>query len=275
MTNKLSLTFIGGGNLTNSLVKGILHHGYPPALITVSDPHPEKLTHFAHTFGIHTQPNNHQAITYSDIVILAVKPTQIKTICQEIRAALPMKQPLIISVAAGITLSHLLEWLGGDTAIIRAMPNTASQVLQGVTGLCANKYVTEKQCQLADELFQAVGITAWFTEEDLLNVVTALSGSGTAYYLLFMEAMADAASELGLNPEIAKLFSLHTALGAAKLATTRPCHLRELREQVTSPNGTTAKALHVLETADIRHLLQQAMQAAYTRSIELSKEGST
>lgn len=274
MANPLSLTCIGGGNLTSSLIAGICAHGYPANLITISDPNAEKLTQLAKKLGVNTSMDNIAATSSADIIILAVKPKDIKNVCQQIGPTLSQRNPLIISVASGITLTQLAQWLGREMAIVRAMPNTASQVLHGVAGLCANSSVSDAQRSQAEELFNAVGLTAWLSNEELLHAVTALSGSGTAYHLLIIEAMTEAGITLGLSPEVANLFSIHTALGSAKLAASSALSLKELRAQVTSPNGTTAQALRVMETEDIRGLMYRAMVAAYERSVEMSKEGS-
>jgi pyrroline-5-carboxylate reductase len=274
MSTNPSLTFIGGGNLTSSLVAGILANGYPANLITISSTNVEKLAVLAKTQGVNTSTNNITAVANADIVILAVKPKDIKNVCLQIGAALRPHAPLVISVASGVTMLQIEQWLDFKAAIVRAMPNTPSQVLQGVTGLCANEYVSNEQRARAEALFKAVSLTTWFTKEDLLHAVTALSGSGTAYHLLIIEAMAEAGIELGLSPDVAKLLSIHTGLGAAKLAASTDLSLKELRDQVTSPNGTTAQALRVMEAEDIRGLMRRAMIAAYERSIEMSKEGS-
>ncbi len=269
-----SIAVIGGGNMALNLVGGLCAADYPGNLITVTGPHELKLEPF-YRFDVHTTQNNLEAAKNADIIILAVKPKIVKEVCQELASIVNERKPLMISIASGITLEQLAGWLGENQAIIRAMPNTPSKVLQGVTGLCANIHVTENQRSLAEELFKTVGIISWFDDEQLLHAVTALSGSGPAYYFLLMEAIAYAGAELGLSPEIAKLFSIQTALGAAKLAADSILSLEELRAQVTSPQGTTSKAIEVMEDNNIRDIMHKALTAAYKRSIELTDEGKS
>ena len=272
MNQATHLTFIGGGNLTSSLVSGLCASGYPANAISVSEPNPDKLQGFAELYGVCTYKNNIEAVVPAHIVILAVKPIKMAEVCQQLRSLIEQQQPLIISVAAGISFSQLEEWFGPNAAIVRAMPNTAAQVLDAVTGLCANKNVNPTHHTLANELFKTVGITAWFADEALLHVVTALSGSGPAYYFLFMEALTESAIALGLDPKIAEEFSVHTALGAAKLVAESKLSFAELREKVTSPQGTTARALEIMENSDMRTIIQKAVNAAYERSVEIANK---
>lgn len=257
-----------------NLVGGICASGYPADHITVSDPHADKLAAFTQLFRIQTQLHNKEAASNADVIILAVKPSTVKDVCRELSSLVKERHPLIISIASGISLEQLAEWLGDKEAIIRVMPNTPSKVLHGISGLCANIHVTKAQRQQTEQLFKAVGITAWVEDEHLLHAITALSGSGPAYHFLFMEAMAEAAVNLGLSRELANTFSVHTALGAAKLAADSHLSLEELRAQVTSPNGTTAKAIQVMEDHHIREIMQKALTAAYDRSIELTAQAN-
>lgn len=274
MMHNTKITFIGGGNMATSLISGLCASHYPPQYIRVSDPSADKLTGFSELYGIQAFVSNTTAAADADIIILAVKPGLISTVCAELKPIIEKNRPLIISVAAGINLAQLAQLLGEKTAIVRVMPNISAQVLHGASGLCANQHVSPLQHQQAEQILKAVGIVAWFTDEQALHAITALSGSGVAYYFLFMEAMADAAAELGLSKEIAEQFSAQTALGAAQLVAASGLRFSELRTKVATPNGTTAAAIDVMQQGDIHGLMRKAMQAAYQRSKELTKEGT-
>jgi len=220
--------------------------------------------------GIFCYADNNEAIQLADIVVFAVKPQQMQAVCKQVQATLQAKQPLVISVAAGIRTTDINRWLGGQATIVRAMPNTPSLIQSGATGLFANKQVSSEQKIQAENILRAAGITIWVNEETLIDSVTALSGSGPAYYFLFMEAMQQAGEQLGLDAEAAKLLTLQTAFGATKMALESQEDLVTLRQNVTSPNGTTEKALQSFEAANLREIVTQAMQAAKQRAEELA-----
>ncbi len=182
------------------------------------------------------------------------------------------QQPLVISIAAGIRTPDLARWLGADTAIVRAMPNTPALVQSGATGLFANAHVRDQQRDLAETILRAVGLTLWVEQEDQLDLVTALSGSGPAYFFLVMEALQEAASKLGLPAETARLLALQTAFGASRMALESDEDAAALRQRVTSPGGTTEQALRVLEEGGLRNLMEQALTAAARRSRELADQ---
>lgn len=257
----MAICIIGAGNMGNSLIIGLLGHGYPAKHIWVTDPNAEKLASLAQQFNIHTSSNNTQAVQKADVIVLAVKPQMLKMVATEIGASL-VNKPLIISIAAGIRIASIEQWLGGQQAIVRAMPNTPALIRCGATGLFANALVSAKQKQQADEILQAVGITAWLANEESVDVITALSGSGPAYFFHMMDALQVAAEEMGLPREIAKSFTLQTALGAARLAMESELPLATLRQNVTSPGGTTEKALSVLDEHHLQELYKKAVKAA-------------
>jgi pyrroline-5-carboxylate reductase len=209
--------------------------------------------------------------TAAEVVILAVKPQELQTVATALRTAVAHK-PLIISVAAGITTESLARWLGEDQAIVRCMPNTPSQLRQGASGLFANQWVNTSQRATADRILRAVGVVEWLAEESLLNPVTAVSGSGPAYFFLMMEAMIDAGVNMGLTRESATELTLQTALGAALLAKNSQVDVAELRRRVTSPNGTTEQAIKSFEQDDIRAIFQRAMNACSARAEALSEQ---
>lgn len=271
--NKPTITFIGAGNMATSIIGGLISKAYPAAAITAADPYPEGLTHLQTRYGINTTSDNLAAVADADVVVLAVKPQVLKTVAIALRPAL---RPgcLIISIAAGITIDSISAWLG-EQAIVRCMPNTPALVLTGASGLFANSHTSAAQKTCADEILSAVGIVEWLDSEALLDPVTAVSGSGPAYFFLLMEAMIDAGVAQGLNRATATQLTLQTALGAARLARDSDVEVAELRRRVTSPNGTTEQAILSFERDDLRGAVDRAMAACTHRSIELARELGT
>lgn len=268
MTDK-KIAFIGAGNMAKAIMGGLIKQGYDAKKITASGPRMENVQKIADEFSVNITMDNLAAARNADVVILSVKPQMLKQVASELSTALTHK-PLIISLAAGIATNSLLRWLNGDYSIVRCMPNTPSQLLLGATGLFANSSVTQQQKEIANSILLAVGIVSWVEDESLINSVTAVSGSGPAYYFLFMEAMIDAAIEQGLSKEIATQLTLQTALGAANLAKHSDLDIVELRRRVTSPKGTTEQAILSFEKDNIRRTVKNAMQACSNRAEELS-----
>jgi pyrroline-5-carboxylate reductase len=267
-----TLAFIGGGHMATSLIGGLLADGRNPQSIWVADPERNKLDGLHSRFGVNTTPDNLQAAQAADVVILAVKPQQLKTVAGALKAVVTPTRPLWITIAAGIRIVDLERWLGGSAPIVRAMPNTPALVQAGATALFANPRVSTGQQQTAESVLRAVGVTLWLEDENLMEVVTALSGSGPAYFFLVMEALENAATELGLEPSAARLLTLETAFGAAKMALESEEDSISLRQWVTSPGGTTERAIAALEKANIREIFANALRAARDRSHELAKE---
>ncbi|HLQ25179.1 MAG TPA: pyrroline-5-carboxylate reductase [Acidiferrobacterales bacterium] len=262
--------FIGAGNMARSLVGGLLHNGWEKSRLILSDPDKQQRQAVEKTLGVTVYSNNNEVTAQADILVLAVKPQILQSVSQELAAAVQKKRPLIISIAAGIRVDDLQYWLGGGLAIVRAMPNTPALIAAGSSGLFANTVTSELQRDQAESILRAVGIVVWLPEERLLDVVTALSGSGPAYFFLIMEALEQAAIELGLAPDIARLLTLETAYGAAKMALEDGEDPAILRQRVTSPGGTTERALQVLEQGQIRRLFNNALHAARQRAGELA-----
>ncbi len=262
--------FIGGGNMARSLIGGLIKNGWESGRIRVSDPAADQRQAIAGLFGVAATEDNTRLIDESDIVILAVKPQHLHPVCSEIAATVQAKKPLVISIAAGILERDIQRWLGDGVRIVRVMPNTPALVASGASGLFANDLTNESDRTTAESIMRAVGVTVWLDDESLLHTVTALSGSGPAYFLLFMESLEQAAIELGLEARTARLLTLETALGTARLALESDDELGVLRQHVTSPGGTTERALRVLESGELRNLLRQAVQAAADRSRELA-----
>lgn len=269
--NKPKLAFIGGGNMAKSLVGGLLEKGFYSKNITVSDPLEKNLNQLSQRFGVNTTSDNSVAVRNADLVVLSIKPQIMQSVCKALVVSLK-NMPPIISIAAGIPLESLEKWLGKDTPIIRCMPNTPALVQTGAAGLFANSNVNQKQRDLAQEIFNAVGICCWLEKEDDIDLVTAVSGSGPAYFFLFMETMEKVAIDLGLSQEISRKLILQTALGAAKMATKSDNNPAELREQVTSPHGTTEKAVDTFIQKDILGLFEKAIGNAVKRAKEMAKE---
>jgi len=269
--NNPGIAFIGAGNMAKSIIGGLLAEGFNPATISASGPRQERLDLVANQFGISVTTSNQHLASTADVVVLAVKPQMLKAVAMELRETLAHK-PLIISVAAGITTQSLALWLGEDQAIVRCMPNTPSQLRAGASGLYANDLVSDSQRALADRILRAVGVVEWLADEQLLNAVTAVSGSGPAYFFLVMEAMIEAGVAMGLTHDSARTLTLQTALGAALLAQNSDVDVAELRRRVTSPNGTTEQAIQSFEQDNIRAVFQRAMDACAARAQAMSEQ---
>ncbi len=266
------LAFIGAGNMARSLIGGLIADGWDPASISVSDPDSEQLAALAALFQVHTDPDNHKVAESSEVVILAVKPQVMRVVARDLSASVQQHQPLVISIAAGIRATDLERWLGGDCALVRCMPNTPALVQSGATALFCNSRVNTEQKDLAETILRAVGLALWVTDEDLMDVVTALSGSGPAYIFLVIEALQEAGEALGLEQKTARLLALQTAFGAARMALESRDDAGILRQRVTSPGGTTESALAVLEDGGLRNLFSDALRAARDRSRELAQQ---
>ena len=273
--NNTTLTFIGGGNMAGSLIGGLIADDWDPARIRVADTSTQRLEQLSQQFPIKTTTSNTDAADQADIIVLAVKPQVIKSVAQELADIVTQQQPLVVSIAAGIPASALGNWLGKSTAIVRAMPNTPAMVQSGAAALYANASVSEDQRSIAESILRAVGIVIWVDDEAQMDAVTALSGSGPAYFFLFMEALQMAGQELGLPKDTARLLALQTAFGAAKMALESNEDAATLRHQVTSPGGTTEHAIRTFQEGEFETLVSKALLAAATRSRELAAEFGT
>lgn len=267
-----TLAFIGAGNMTGSLVGGLIADGWKPARIHVADPDPQQTKRLAQRFSVATTASNPEAINNADAVVLAVKPQIIKSVARELAPIIAQRHPLVISIAAGIRETSLRNWLGQEAAIVRAMPNTPALVQSGATALYANPLVSNEQRNLAESLLRAVGLVIWVDDEAMMDTVTALSGSGPAYFFLLMEALTSAGKRLGLPEDTARLLTLQTAFGAAKMALESSDDAAQLRHRVTSPGGTTERAISELQKSNLEGIVLQALQAATERSRELAIE---
>jgi pyrroline-5-carboxylate reductase len=266
-----TIGFIGGGNMASSLLSGLIASGHSRRQLWVSDINEETLKSLAADLEVNISSSNEGIITQSDVVVFAVKPQVLGTVAKEAAALIQQKHCLVVSIAAGISQKSLSHWLGADTAIVRCMPNTPALVLTGATALHANDKVSAEQRDLAENIMRSVGIALWLENESEMDAVTAVSGSGPAYFFLLMEAMEKTARELGLNLETARLLVQQTALGAAKIALESSESPEQLRQRVTSPGGTTEQAIHTFQQGGFTELVSKAIKAAQNRSIDMSQ----
>ncbi len=264
-------TFIGGGNMGRALIGGLLAHGHTPAQIRVADSIAAARNACESEFGVAVFDDNSQAIAGADAIVLAVKPQQMREVASALDTTLA-SGAIYLSIAAGLTTTHLQSWLGEDRAIVRAMPNTPALVGRGAAAMYATSAVTPAQRELAYRLMSAVGYAAWVEQEAALDAVTAISGSGPAYFFLFIELIEKVAIELGLESELARRLALETALGASSLACDSDSPPATLRQQVTSPGGTTERALASFSAAKLEEIVRAALTAARDRSVELAAE---
>ncbi|MCP4409663.1 MAG: pyrroline-5-carboxylate reductase [Gammaproteobacteria bacterium] len=266
-----SIAFIGAGNMARSLIGGLLTGDWPAERIRVSDPDPTQLEILGQQCpGVFITEDNEVCVEKADVVLFAIKPQSLRAAVRRLAQSLSGREILIISIVAGVRTHDLLRWLGAQFAVVRCMPNTPALVSSGATGLYANSLVNTDQRDTAESILRAVGLTLWFDKEPLLDVVTALSGSGPAYFFLIMEAMEQAAVSLGLSKESARLLTLQTAFGASKLALESKEEIATLRQHVTSKGGTTERAVTELEKGQIRELFTQALSVAADHSNELA-----
>jgi pyrroline-5-carboxylate reductase len=266
--------FIGGGNMASSLIGGMVKAGFSASDIMASDPDDHNRSTLTEQFGVYSCVDNHELLN-CDIIVLAVKPQILKTVCQQLD--LKDSDNLFISIAAGIRSTDISRWLTGidannSPAIVRCMPNTPSLLQCGASGLFANPAVDDEQKSQAEKIMQAVGTVIWVDDETQLDAVTAVSGSGPAYFFLMMEAMKNAGEELGLPADVAQKLVLQTALGAARMASESEVSPAELRQNVTSKGGTTEQAILSFQDAGFQQIVSDALRAANDRSESLADE---
>ena len=259
--------------MAGSLIRGLLAQGQPAQSIWATDVDAGKLETLAQDCGINNADASQIAASV-DVMVLAVKPQAMQSVCESLATVLPgtAASPLVVSIAAGITIAHIEHYLGSNAAIVRCMPNMPALIGKGASALFANAQVTNAQKALADKIMEAVGICVWVDREPDIDTVTAVSGSGPAYFFLFMEAMQDTAKSMGLSDKVARALIYQTAVGAAELALTSSESIDELRHRVTSPGGTTEAAIKQFESGGIRELVDRALKAARDRSIKLADE---
>jgi pyrroline-5-carboxylate reductase len=268
----MKIAFIGGGNMAAALIAGLAGKLTAGADIHVVDPNADALARLQQQYGVSTAGAIGAPVAQADVVVLAVKPQQMREVAAALQPQLGAAKPLLLSIAAGIRAADLSRWLGGYGAIVRTMPNTPALIGMGITGMVAMDSVSEAQKAAADSIMKAVGSTVWLAGEHLIDPVTAVSGSGPAYVFYFIEAMQQAAQEMGLSEEQGKQLALATFAGAAQLALQSTDPIAVLRERVTSKGGTTYAALQSMEQSGIKEAIGKAMKAAAARGKELGDE---
>jgi pyrroline-5-carboxylate reductase len=266
-----SILFIGGGNMASCIIGGMIANGFSADDIMVSGSGEESRQRLEKTYGIKTMTDNQAAARQADLIVLAVKPQIMRIVATDLALSLDHR-PAIVSVAAGIPLSALENWLGNSLAIVRAMPNTPAKVLSGATGLFANPQVDVEQKTIVEKIFGAIGYACWVDTEAQIDAVIAVSGSGPAYFFRIMEIMQKVGQELGLPEQIARDLSINTVLGAARMATESGTNATQLREQVTSPGGTTQAALQSFEQQNLEDVFRKAMNSALDRAEVMSAD---
>ena len=265
------IVFIGGGNMASCLIGGMLAKGFSKQQILVSEPNRASRERIASTYGVEVTEDNRSAVSSAQVILLAVKPQVMSEVARNLASELN-HQPTVVSIAAGIPVSALQHWLGEELKIVRAMPNTPAMVQTGATGLFANRPLSHEEQSTVESIFNAVGFSCWVADEGLIDAVTAVSGSGPAYFFLVYEAMQKVAQELGLDTATAENLTLHTALGAAQLALSSDKPASELRRQVTSPGGTTQAAVTSFQEHGIEEIFRNAMNSAADRAMEMAKD---
>ena len=269
----LNIAFIGVGNMARAIFSGMLASGYPVENIIGTSRTPEKRDYYHGQYGITMLADNDLAVSKANVVVLCVKPAQMKAVVEAFSPHVRDDQ-LFISVAAGIELSALSNWLDKSVAVVRSMPNTPSQLGAGMTGLIANEETTGEQKQWVEELFSSIGHSVWIEDESHMHIVTGLSGSAPAYFFLFLEAMMKSAKEQGLDEKSSRTLAGHAMLGAARMVIELNEPVSELRKNITSPKGTTEQALLSLEASNLDRVVVDAIAACINRSKEMTNEFS-
>jgi pyrroline-5-carboxylate reductase len=268
----MNITFIGGGNMASSLIGGLIADGFNAKNISVVEVNDDKRQRLAQVFGIQTFGQLEGALDHQDAVVFCLKPQQFKDVAIAAGKMIAPENVLVISIAAGIRTVDINSWLGGGFAIVRAMSNTPALVQTGASALFATASVSDDQRDKAESLLRATGIVEWIDDEALMDVVTALSGSGPAYFFRIMEGLVKAAEDLGLSRDVAHLLTIQTMLGAAKMALESTEDIATLRQQVTSPGGTTEQGIDVMNKNDVDGLLLKILTAAKNRATQLADQ---
>ena len=271
MENKTVIGFIGAGNMAYALIKGLISNGFDAKNINVSDSNEELLINRQSELNITTYSDNNSLLDNSDIVVFAVKPQVLSIVCLQFKNKVKPNH-LFVSIVAGIRGNDINRWLGGNFPLVRTMPNTPALFQSGVTGLFANDLVSSQQKELVTSILSSVGKCFWVDDEKLIDAITAISGSGPAYFFLLMQSITQAATALGLDEKTANSLSIQTSLGASLMATKSGKDSKTLRSEVTSPNGTTQAAIESFQDQNFEGIVAAATRAAYERARELSNE---
>jgi pyrroline-5-carboxylate reductase len=267
----INAAFVGGGNMGGALIRGLIARGLSPQKISVGEAHQQRRIALADELGVHVTADNREAVANADVVVLAVKPQDMAGTAQALADVFAQRRPLVLSIAAGIRVADIVGWCGPGVAVARAMPNRPALNSAGATAIYAPPSLSEAHRGLAADVLGAVGTTVWVHEEDALDVVTALSGSGPAYFFLLAELMTDAAVNLGLDRASAQELSIQTLFGSGRMARDSDGDLARLRAEVTSKGGTTEAALRSFDAANLRGIVAAALSAATDRSREMAQ----
>ncbi len=267
----MNITFIGGGNMAGAIIGGLKAKGFDCSAIRVAEPHEAARTRLAAEFGVRCFETAKLAAPYGELIVLAVKPQNMREAALALAPQL-QKDQMVLSIAAGTRLADIGRWLGGHALLARCMPNTPALIGAGISALYARPEATKAQRSLVAGVLEAVGVVVWVDDEALLDPVTAVSGSGPAYVFYFIEALRDAATEMGLDPAAGNRLAIETFLGAAKLAAQSADDVSLLRERVTSKGGTTEAALHAMQLEQVKVRIVRAVQAASARATQMGDE---
>jgi pyrroline-5-carboxylate reductase len=267
----IKASFIGGGNMGGALIRGLIARGLPPQNIRVGEAYETRRRELASELGVHATADNREAVQDSDVVVIAVKPQDMAGTLKPLAESFARRPPLVVSIAAGIRVADISSWCGPGVPVVRAMPNRPALNGAGATGIYAPAGLSEPHRTLAADVLGAVGTTVWVPTEDLIDVVTALSGSGPAYCFLLAELMADAAVNLGMERATALELSIQTLFGAGRMARDSDGDLARLRAEVTSKGGTTEAAVRSFDAANLRGIVAAALQAATDRGREMAR----
>lgn len=266
------LSFIGGGNLTRSIVWGLVDSGYPASLINIADRNADKCEKLRSDFGVGASSDVKEVVDFADILTLSIKPQSFGGFARGYASVVKEKSPLVLSVMAGVNIPILATSFGLDVPIVRAMPNTASQVKAGATGLYANEYVSSQQKDQVEEIFRNLGVVAWVDKEIDMNAVIAIAASSPAYFLYLTESMQKVGIDMGLDEKTARLLSLQSAYGAAKMGLQSSDSAAELRAKITSKGGTTNAAISEFQACEFSDTVKRGMEAAFNRGVEMEQE---
>jgi len=267
----ITAAFVGGGNMGGALIRGLIARGLPPQRISVGEAVQARRIQLADELGVLVTADNHEAVAGADVVVIAVKPQDMAGTVQALASVFAQRPPLVLSIAAGIRVADIAGWCGAGIPVVRAMPNRPALNNAGATAIYAPATLSAAHRSLAADVLGAVGTTVWVADEDALDVVTALSGSGPAYFFLLAELMTDAAVNLGLERASAHELALQTLFGSGRMARESDGDLARLRAEVTSKGGTTEAAVRSLDAANLRGIVAAALAAATERSREMAR----
>lgn len=268
--------FIGGGNMARALAGGLASSGYPPSNLLIADPSPERRAILEHDLpGVTITGSNDEVGRTADCLVLAVKPQLMREVCEGLADAAQEKRPLIISVAAGTHSRDIDDWLGAELAVVRVMPNQPAMLLEGASGLYANELTTNEQRDRATEIISAVGSVVHVHDEESIDSVTAISGTGPAYFYFLIDMLIQSAEEFGLDSQAAHKLVMDTAKGSAALAAVSGETMTAMIEHVRSPGGTTAAAFEVFDDENVREIFAKAIAAARDRAVQLAESSGS